>query len=95
MRRVEIVEALKRSIGDEFDDQAAGAFNMNDKDNLTFIARMLQNECDPADDEEVRDIVRSAYKAAPDRELDQLGDGDMGNPMQWLYDHLYDQAKGR
>lgn len=92
MRRPEIVAAIRESIEDEFDDGAAEAFDLDDLDN---VARMLQNECNPGDVEEVRDIVRSAYKAAPDRELDMLQDGEMNSPMGWLYNKLQEQARFR
>lgn len=85
MRRSEIKSVLAEAIGDEFDDEAAEAFDLNDLDN---IARMIQDEYDPDDAFEVTDRVRQVYKNARDRDLDMLADGEMDNPNGWLYNRL-------
>lgn len=84
MRRNAIADVLKDSIPKHFPDDVARQFNLNDLDDM---ARTLQDR-DVDNDTQIDGLVEIAASSAPGRVLDEIADGDMRDPNEWLTTRL-------
>lgn len=90
MRRNEIVIAVRQGIKDHFPEDVVPVFHPDDMEDLDNIGRLIQDERDPRDANEVVSLIEDVAAEASGRDLDALADGHISSPKGWLYNKIKD-----